>query len=198
MKAVDWQRFFEEQRGAHNKILFTVTELANVAGTSRRALNVELSRLVDQRIVVHYAYGVYGPPANVSVEMLVAHLDTRAYVTGAWALHRHNLITEVPSRIACFTNRYSPRGRIRRTPVGRFVFVCVRSRVYSLPTENHLAGPEQALCDFVYLSRRQGVRASHQVTFRRLDSMDTDKLKSILPRYPATVRKEVRSVCREK
>ena len=71
MKAVDWQRFFEEQRGAHNKILFTVTELANVAGTSRRALNVELSRLVDQRIVVHYAYGVYGPPANVSVEMLV-------------------------------------------------------------------------------------------------------------------------------
>jgi len=196
MKARDWQRFFEEQRRNHDKVLFTVTELANVSGSSRNTLNVELSRLIGQRIVVRYAHGVYGPSAAVPPARLVAYLDTRAYITGAYALGQHNLITQVPARVTCFTDRYSPRGRKRETPVGRFIFVCVRSRVYNLPPEGHVAGPEQALCDFVYLARRQGLRVVNQVTFRRLDSLDAHELESIGERYPATVRVEVSSLLR--
>lgn len=191
MKARDWQRFFDDQRRRHDKVLYTVTELANVSGASRNALNVELSRLITQGVVVRYAHGVYGPPADVAPEMLVACLDTRAYITGTHALLQHNLVTQVPARITCFTDRHISKGRERETPVGRFRFVCVRSCVYNLPPRGHMAGPEQALYDFVYLARREGVRAGSQLTFRRLDRLDADELARTGKRYPATVRADV-------
>ena len=49
MKANVWRKFLEEQRDQHKKVLFTVTELANVAGVSRATLNVELARLGNRR-----------------------------------------------------------------------------------------------------------------------------------------------------
>ena len=65
MRANAWRRFLEEQRERHRKVLFTVTELANVAGTSRVALNVELTRLRHQGVITRYAHGLYGMPGAV-------------------------------------------------------------------------------------------------------------------------------------
>ena len=36
MKANAWRRFLEQQRSAHGKVLYTVTELANIAGARGR------------------------------------------------------------------------------------------------------------------------------------------------------------------
>jgi len=191
MKARDWQRFLDEQRRQCDKLLYTVTELANVAGTSRHALNVELARLVTQGVLVRYAHGIYGPPSSVPPERLVACMDRRAYITGAHALWHHGVITQVPSRITCFTDRHSPRGRLRDTPVGRFLFVCIRSRVYNLPPEGHMAGPEQALLDYVYMARRQGIRVASQLTLQSSERFDAGEFHRLAKRYPATVREEI-------
>lgn len=165
------------------KILFTVTELANVAATSRNALNVELARLRRQGAIVKYAHGRYGLPNVVTPEMLLPAMDSRAYITGSYALHMHNVITQVPALITCFTDRRSPRARERATPVGRFVFTCVRSRVYAPPPGGMTASPAQALCDFVYVTRRQGVSPEGLVTFRGLAERLMPELDSILSRY---------------
>lgn len=168
MKAREWPKYLEEQHRLHGKVLFTVTELANVAGSSRNALNVDLSRLRRQGLITKYAHGLYGLPDTVTPETLLPALDSRAYITGSYALHMHNLITQAPSRITCFTDRRSPRARERNTPVGRFVFVCARSHVYAPPTGTPVASPAQALCDFVFVTRRQGVTWQGLVTFRGL------------------------------
>ena len=194
MKARKWQRCLEEQRRLHGKVLFTVTELANVAATSRSALNVELARLRRQGVIEKYAHGWYGLPDAITPETLLLAMDPRAYVTGSYALHMNNLITQVPSRITCFTDRRSPRARERDTPVGRFVFICVRSRVYAPPAGGNVASPAQALCDFVYVTRRQGVSPEGVVTFRRLEERVVPELDSILDRYPVAVQRHVRSI----
>ena len=194
MKAREWQKYLEEQRRLHGKVLFTVTELANVAATSRNALNVELSRLRRQGMIAKYAHGRYGLPNAITPETLLPAMDSRAYITGSYALHMHNLITQVPSRITCFTDRRSPRARERDTPVGRFVFIRVRSRVYASPPGGVVASPAQALCDFVYVTRRQGVSPEGLVTFRGLAEEGLPELDSILSRYPATVQRHVRSL----
>lgn len=204
MKALDWRRFLEEQRRAHGKKLFTVTELANAATVGRNAMNVTLSRLRRQGVVRRYAQGLYGLPDAVSAEELLVAMDDRAYMTGLHALYLHQLITQIPGSITCFTDRRSPRARIRTTPVGRFVFICVRSRVYVPPPDvftagtdearRALAGPEQALCDFVYLCRREGVPAFSEVTFRNLNQLDRKALQVTAERYPDTVRREVRTI----
>ena len=194
MKARSWQRYLDEQQREHGKTLFTVTELANVAGVSRGALNVELSRLRADGILVRYAQGLYGTPGTVAPDMLLHAMDRHAYLTGSYALHVHGLITQVPRRITCFTDRYSPRARVRDTPVGCFQFTCVRSRVYRPPPKSVLAPPEQALCDFVFLMRREGVAPEAVVTFRNLSMLRQRPFDDLLQRYPATVQRHVRAL----
>lgn len=197
MKAREWQRFLETQRREHGKVLFTVTELGNVAGVSRNALNVELSRLRRQGIVTNYAHGVYGMPDGVTPGILLPAMDSHAYMTGSYALYVHNLITQAPARITCFTDRYSPRARERNTPVGRFRFVCVRSGVYAPPQDSVVASPAQALCDFVFLMRREGVAPESVVTFRNLAALVTPGWDAPLDRYPATVQRHVKRLLQE-
>jgi predicted transcriptional regulator of viral defense system len=194
MKAREWQKYLEEQRRLHGKLLFTVTELANVANTSRSALNVELARLIRQGVVLRYAHGQYGLPDAVTPGELLPVIDPHAYITGSYALHLHNLITQVPARISCFTDRRSPRAQERNTPVGRFVFICVHSAVYVPPVATIVAAPAQALCDFVYMTRRQGVSPEGLVTFRPLAERVTPELDAILGRYPVTVQEHVRAL----
>ena len=190
MRAIDWQQFLQEQRDRHGKVVFTMTELANVSSLDPRSLKVALSRLVDRGVIQNYAKGRYGLASAVRIEDLVPSLDPAAYITGMYALYRHQLITQVPAEVTCFTNRRHNRSRVRVVSLGRIVFVCFTGSVYSYPPESVIAPPEQALSDFVYLCRRRGIASSNIVTFRNLDRLNLDRLQSHLKRYPATVKRE--------
>lgn len=194
MKALEWIRFLGEQRTRYGKVLFRVTELANAAGRDSHALNVELSRLLKKGVLVRYANGLYGQPGTVNVEQLTMALDPSAYITGLYALHRHNLITQVPVEITCFTNRQHSHSRKRKTPLGGVVFVHVSPQIYCKPQEGVIAGPEQALCDFVYLARRRGVDPLSLLTFRNLEKLSVRELSAMLKNYPATVADAVREI----
>ena len=191
MKAIEWQRFLQEQREEHNKVLFTSTELANIASCSAASLGVTLQRLVKCGVLERYVAGRYGLPGAATVEDIVASLDNSAYITGMYALYRHQLITQAPTEIICFTNRRHNKSRVRVTSCGRVVFVCIAGKVYSSPQNDIIAGPEQALCDFVYSCRKRGLVAEDIVTFRNLDRLDSQQLKSCLLRYPKSVVEEV-------
>lgn len=191
MRAIQWQQCLDAQRRLHGKTIFTVTELANLSGSDPHALNVELARLRRQGIIQRYAQGRYGLPGAGGPEVLLPHLDAGAYITAAYALHLHNLITQVPVEILCFTNRRHNRSRVRTTPAGQFTFVCVRPPVYAPPPGLPVAPPEQALCDLAHTLRRRGVDPRSLYTFRRLDGLDPEALKSVAARYPATVGRAV-------
>jgi hypothetical protein len=194
MKAREWQRYLEAARKTHGKTVFTVTELANVSGSTPQVLNVELNRLCKQGIITRYARGQYGLPEAVTPEQLASFLDPQAYITGAFALHRHNLITQIPVEITCFTNRRHNLSRVRPTPLGRFTFVCVQSPVYTPPSVGVMAGPEQALCDYVFLMRRRGLIPSSQVTFCGLHNLDPKTLQEQISRYPKSVQQTVAEI----
>lgn len=194
MKALDWMRFLEAQHKQHGKTLFHVAELANIAGRDSHALNVELARLVQKKVMARYAVGIYGLPGCATPEQLVRALDDGAYITGAYALYRHNLITQVPTEITCFTNRRHNRSRVRTTPFGDLVFVRVGPTVYNKPADGMLAGPEQSLCDFVRLTQRQGLDPATLVTFRGLGSLSARRLQAIIRRYQPTVANRLRQI----
>lgn len=194
MKSLEWHRFFRDQREQCGKLVFTMTELANAAQASPQVLNVELSRLAKRGLVIRYARGRYGGTENVAPEDVLPYLDSSAYITGLYALHRHNLVNQVPSEITCFTNRRHNRSRERSAPIGRFVFVCVNPRLYSPPVGTILASPEQALCDFLHLTGRKSLRAETLVTFRNLDGLAPRRLRRILSNYPSTVARALQRV----
>jgi hypothetical protein len=194
MKMLEWMRFFQTQEGEHAKRVFTVSELANVAGAAPRVLNVELSRLVKRGLVTRYAQGRYGQSADVRPEEILPFLDSSAYITGFYALYRHNLVMQVPAEITCFSKRRHNRSRERVSALGKFIFVRVSPKVYQRPDHGVIASPEQALCDFLYLTCRKSLRAENLVTFRGLSRLDKSRLKKILSHYPATVAEALRCV----
>jgi hypothetical protein len=191
MKAIDWLKTFQKQRDEHGKVIYTLTELSNMAAQDTRSVKMAISRLVDRGILQRYANGRYGMKDYVKVEDLVSSIDSAAYVTGMYALYRHQLITQVPSEISCFTNHRHNKSRVRSTPLGRIVFVCVADPVYSYPQENGIASPEQALCDYVYVCRKRGVRPSDIVTFRNLHRLNSDRLQKRLKNYPDTANRQI-------
>lgn len=132
MKAIAWMRYLSEQRDLHDKHLFTVTELANVAATSPAVMNVELSRLIQRGVLRRWTTGRYGLPGDVPPGVLVSSIDPDAYATGAWALGYHGFITQQPYEIDCFTRRRHNRSRQRSTPLGRLVFVTVSPRLHTV------------------------------------------------------------------
>lgn len=194
MTTRDWQNFLETQRRLHAKTVFTATELANVAGVSLHALNVEVARLVHRGVVVRYARGKYGLPDAVPLDELVSAIDAHAYITGTYALYRHNLVTQVPTEIVCFTDRRHNRSRIRSTPLGRLTFVCVAPRIYSPPRDSALAGPERSLYDFAYLCGRRGIDPRSMVTLRRIERLKAREMKRLAKQYPASVVRRVRQL----
>jgi hypothetical protein len=185
MKTREWQNLFRRQT-EQGKLLFTTTELANATGLPRNRVNVEMSRLVKSGVAVRYAKGFYGPADSaLSLGQLVCGLDPHAYVTGAYALMRHGMITQVPALVTAFTTRRHFR-RIVETPVGRIEFVSVRPPIYRGEVRA-LAGPELALCDFIYISLRRGMNPAALVTFRQMSILKRPLLDRIAKRYPATV-----------
>jgi hypothetical protein len=187
MKALDWQRFLELQRKQHGKALFRVAELANVAGRDSHALNVELGRLVKKGVFTRYAAGIYGLSDGMNPEQLVSMLDDGAYITGMYALYHHDLITQAPTEITCFTNRRHNRSRQRATPFGSIILACVSPKIYRKPANGVFAPPEQALCDFAYLAGRSGLDPASLVTFRNLNRISRRQLSTALKRYPRSV-----------
>ncbi len=192
MKAREWSGYLERQRGVYGKHLFTITELANAAGCSNDGFYVELSRLRDYGIVQRYARGIYGLPGIDSPEILLPQLDDRAYITGSFALYLHNLIFQAPVQVTAFTDRRHGRSRIRRTPAGTFRFVSVSSPVYRPPEQGVVAPAVQALYDYYYISRREGVDPKTQVSFRRLDRLSPGRVEELAPFYPRTVARKIR------
>jgi hypothetical protein len=190
MKAFEWQQFFLQQREQYGKVVFTKTELANASCCRAASLNVTLQRLVSRKIIERYTEGRYGLPQAATIEDIVHSLDTSAYITGMAALHRHQMVTQVPMEIRCFSRRRHNRSRVRDTFLGRIVFVCITGPVYTRPQGSILAGPEQALCDLVFDCRKRGLSADHLVTFRNLDRLNTEQIEACLSRYPKTVAQE--------
>lgn len=189
MKALAWVRYLNEQRDRYGKTLFTVTEMANVAGASSTVMNVELGRLVKQGVVRRWATGLYGLPTGVTPASLATAIDSTAYVTAAWVLAQCGYITQQPREIDCFTRRRHNRSRRRASPLGKFVFVTVSARVYEAPAEGGAAPPEQAFCDLFYVMRRRGLSPQTLYTFRKLDQLSVEE--GLLARYPKTVQRAI-------
>ena len=194
MKTREWQSLLSAQSRL-GKVLFTLTELANASGVPRQRVNVEMARLVNYGVAVRYAKGLYGLSGSVvPLEKLLPGMDPHAYVTGAYALMHHGLATQVPTVIITFTTRRHFRRDVQ-TPVGRIEFVCVKPPVYRREVQS-VAGPELALCDFVYITLRRGMNPASLLTFRRLDKLKRTVLARIVKRYPATVRRQIAALSR--
>ena len=198
MKTLAWQQFFTEQREQHGKVIFSVAELANVSQTSRHAVNTEIGRLVQRGLITRYAHGRYGLPKGVETETIVASIDSSAYITGLYALFLNQVVTQVPTEIACFTNRRHNRQKSYAAPAGKVQFVSVPSCIYNKPSGATFASAEQAFCDFCWLALRKGIDPQSLATFKNLQNLNFGNLRLCIKNYPEEVRQVVTRIIQSK
>ncbi|HWX21192.1 MAG TPA: hypothetical protein VN578_14930 [Candidatus Binatia bacterium] len=198
MRTLAWQQFFTEQREQHGKVIFSVAELANVSQTSLHNVNTELGRLVQRGLITRYAHGRYGLPKGVETETIIASIDSSAYITGHYALFLNQVVTQVPTEIACFTSRRHNRQKNCVAPAGKVQFVCVPSCIYNKPPGATSASAEQAFCDFCWLALRKGIEPQSLVTFKNLHNLNFKNLCLCMKNYPEEVRQAVTRIIQSK
>ena len=82
----------------------------------------------------------------------------------------------------------------RISPAGKLQISCVPGNVYSQPPEGTLAPAEQALCDFAWLSLRDGIEPQSLATFRNLHTLGRRRLDQLLRRYPENVQGSINRI----
>jgi hypothetical protein len=84
----------------------------------------------------------------------------------------------------------------RISPAGKLRFICAPDSLYSKPPEGALATAEQALCDFAWLSLRDGIEPQSLATFRNLHTLRRRRLDQVLRRYPENVQDSASRIMR--
>jgi hypothetical protein len=108
-------------------------------------------------------------------------------------LFASHLRADAADRIrAKLTRRRHSRSRRRNTPLGTLTFVCVSPLIHHLPADGGIAPPAQAICDLVFMVRRQGLDAGSLYTFRKLDQVVVPP--AVLACYPQTVQRAVEAL----
>ena len=64
MRAIDWIQFLQEQRDKHGKVIFTLTELANVSSLNPDSLRMSLIMLSHQQ---HLNLPLLPPPCIITM-----------------------------------------------------------------------------------------------------------------------------------
>jgi hypothetical protein len=189
MTSVQWIKLLERQSRDFNKLVFAITELTALSGLKRPSLSVQLSRLTKAGVFIRYGHGLYGiqeyPP-----ELIIGYLDAAAYCTGHYALFKHGFITQMPTVVACFTNRHHGRSRIVSAGANTFEFVMPGAGIYRHPVSSALASPEQAFCDFIFICRNRGITPDSVVTMRKTANLNKKEIERLLENYSNTVHEE--------
>ena len=84
----------------------------------------------------------------------------------------------------------------RISPAGKLRFICAPGSLYSKPPEGTLAPAEQALCDFAWLSLRDGIEPQSLATFRNLHTLRRRRLDQVLRRYPENIQDSASRIMR--
>jgi predicted transcriptional regulator of viral defense system len=164
------------------KAFFTTREYALYLGKQIASASRTLSAYARAGSLVQVTRGVWANKSHKefspygAIPYLLA--NEHGYVSFLSALHRHGLISQIPTAIQVAT---TGRGRILKSPIGEFQFFKMKPQLFRVGVEAfagklnyNIATPEKALLDTFYLSTKRGNR------FRKLPEIELDGLQSKL------------------
>src|SRR5215469_9469460 len=135
----------------------TTSEVSQRLGMSESAASHLMRRLADQRTAVHLQRGRWllrpNDPVLAAPYLALPH---QGYVSGYWALARHDMIDQIPRAVEVVT---TGRSRMVRAADTTFELRHIEPRLFGgweLVRELPLAVPEKALFDAVYFRVSRG------------------------------------------
>lgn len=150
----EWLDFFRKNT---NKKLFSLSDLVLLTGENRSSLSVQLSRMVSSGIIDRPARGWYAnpfrPPGDEEVAMVIR---APSYLSMEYALSRLDVLSQNVFTLTLITTRlpYTYRGEEKV-----FEYHQIKRELYwgySREGMIHIAQPEKALLDLIYIRFSRG------------------------------------------
>jgi len=174
------QRFARD----HKKRVFSLREIATLAGVSRAAAGMTLIR-AEKRGVVWRVLNLWinrlDPPELLEIAL---SLPSPSYLSFEGALYRHGLLSQSPRGALTLATTGRPR-RIE-TPGGILQFIHLKNPLFFGFNAERIAFPEKAWLDLLYIRGRRGRKNPITETVY-LDRLNKARLASFERRFPAWV-----------
>ncbi|HEC12417.1 MAG TPA: hypothetical protein ENI80_04065, partial [Acidiferrobacteraceae bacterium] len=157
-------------------IFFTTREYAFAADISISAASKQLKRQESKGFIINVVRGIWANSNHPYYNPLgcLSYLlgDEQGYVSFLTALHRHDMLSQIPRTIQVATTGHS---RKLKTPIGTFEFFQLKPEMMTEGVEWSetripflMATPEKALLDIFYIATRKKKR------FSSLPELDID------------------------
>jgi len=147
-------------------VVFTTRQYANYSDTTVSAASKYLKRLSYTSSIIQLTRGIWANPSHPYFSPLscvpVLLGNDQGYVSFLTALHRHGILSQIPSTIQIATTGHSRR---LKTPVGVYEFFQLKPKLFRIGViwnESHvsyrIATAEKALLDTFYIATRKSRR----------------------------------------
>ncbi|MBI2339608.1 MAG: hypothetical protein HYU99_04465 [Deltaproteobacteria bacterium] len=174
----------------HKKRVFTLKEMAALAGESRPSAAMTLLRGAKKGLVGRVGnlwLNLMDPPEILDVGL---SLVSPSYLSFESALYRHNLLSQSPR--GELTMAATGRPRRFQTPLGAIRFVHLQPSLFFGFDARRIAFPEKAWLDLLYIRGRLGRR--HLVSEKfYLKGLNRKRLQDFAGRFPEWVKVAVNS-----
>jgi predicted transcriptional regulator of viral defense system len=175
---------------------FTTREYALKLGVSIESASRRLNRYLRQSKMKQITRGIWAnhhhPYFSIYSAIPLLLDGEYGYLSFLSALHRHEIISQIPTTIQIAT---TGRSRKLKSTLGEFHFFQLNPKMmtdgidlFEGNTQYNIASPEKALLDTIYISTKKGHR------FKRLPELDLGKIKikrfkALLTLYPQIAQK---------
>ncbi|MDO8519422.1 MAG: hypothetical protein Q7T11_04600 [Deltaproteobacteria bacterium] len=156
MRQADLILLLHRIRRDHGKRVFSLRDIAALAGVSRPAAGMALlaaeKRGLVGRATTLWVNLIDPPPLS---ELALA-FSSPSYISFESALYHHHVLSQSPRGELTLATR----GRSKRlsTPLGSIRFIHVKQSLFFGFDENRMALPEKAWLDLLYIRRRMGMK----------------------------------------
>lgn len=181
-----------------SRVFFTTREYSFSTGKAIETSSRRLKRIAGEGGVVAVTKGIWCQPHHpyytpyAAVPFLLG--NEQGYVSFLSAMHRHGLLSQIPSSIQIATTGH---GRKLRSPIGEFEFFHVNPALMREGVERfdgkiqyNIASAEKALFDAFYIATRRGKRFS-RLPELELSEVDERKFLRFAGALPPIIRKSV-------
>ena len=178
-------RLLDKLSRDHRKRVFTLREMASMAGEARPATEMTLLRGARKGLVERVGnlwLNMMDPPEPLEVAL---SLSSPSYLSFESALFRHNLLSQSPR--GELTMVTSGRSHRFETPLGAIRFVHLKPELFFGFDTRRVAFPEKAWLDLLYIRGRQGRKNLVSEEFY-LKGLNRKSLTRMAKRFPVWVR----------
>jgi hypothetical protein len=174
MKVDEWLTFFKQH---HTKKLFSLSDLEILTKKSKKNLSVQLNRLTKAEILKRPVRGWYENPFNPpSLEEITMVLRPPSYLSMEYALYKHDIISQQIHILTLVTTKLPYTYKTKSHILEYHQLKKTLFWGFEKHDNVHIANPEKALLDFIYLRSLPPRSISTEQLYSFIDSMYLEEL----------------------